>query len=436
MNIFIELLVTTGLFIFLIEKTMNIIFKEQRTSSFYMWTSFIFVMIIMTFFNSFIPQNREALNPSLNMLGMLVFLLMQFLLTFNYKSSMIRRITTVGIIVVLDAASAFLSASFSLFFPIQLSPLARGFLAHFLSTLVLYIILVAISQKSKGIRKNTFDSKKFSFLILLPFLTFFSLLLYVAQAFTEPEITFVVILFIFIIVFAFMYLVFTYYNNASESQIIKLKAEIYEKEKDYYLIQCQMMEESVEQMKAFRHDIKLHLATLENYVEKSTEEALTYIKQLTGGISNSEVYSDTGNIALDSIINFKLQSIKTDGVEVGLNIFAPATLGIEASDLVIIIGNLLDNALEAVAKVADKRINITVAYQKGNLLIQVENTFDGTVKIDKKHGNLTTLKTDDGHGYGLRNIHKSADKYHGTIELSHENNWFIVEVLLYCLEMK
>jgi len=406
---------------------MTIIFKERYTTSFFMWTGYLSAMFIMTFLNSFIPQTSATFNASLNALGMLVFLLLQFALTFNYKSSLIRRVTAVGILIILDAASAFLNVIvFFLFSSVQLTVWSRDFLVHLCSTLLLYLLLTIISKKSQGIRKNTFDSKKFLILILLPIFTFFSLFLYVAQVFRGAEVTFIIIILIFVLVFALMCLIFTYYNNASESQIIKLQSEVYEKEKDYYLVQCQMMQESVEQMKAFRHDIKLHLATIENYIKENPEAALVYVKHLTGDITQSETYSDTGNIALDSIINFKLKSVKADGIEVDLDIFAPVIINIEASDIVVILGNLLDNALEALSRVNEKIINVYISYQKGNLLIRVENTFNGVVKKD-----FATLKSGDGHGYGLSNVRKSADKYNGMIDVSHETGWFTVEVLLY-----
>lgn len=119
-----------------------------------------------------------------------------------------------------------------------------------------------------------------------------------------------------------------------------------------------------------------------------------------------------------------------------LKIFVPAVIGIETPDVVVILGNLLDNALEAVAKVEDKRINLYVAYQKGTLVIRIANTFDGVLKRDERLGRLMTLKSGDNHGYGMNNVRKSVDKYNGNIEIKHDDDLFAVEVLLYNRKQK
>jgi len=240
-----------------------------------------------------------------------------------------------------------------------------------------------------------------------------------------------IVVFIIIVLYIMNVTTFYFQDRSALAYEEKLKSALDSQEKEYYFVQNELMIETVETVKSIRHDMKLHLATLENYIKDNPEKALAYVNHLLGDIGKSEVYSDTGNVAFDSIINFKLKSAKDAGIAVNLDIFTPAVIGIETSDIVIIVGNLLDNALEAVTKVEDKFINIHIVYQKGNLLIKVENSFAGVVKIDEKLDELTTLKAGDGHGYGLKNVRKSAEKYHGNVDVSHEEGIFAVKVLLY-----
>jgi sensor histidine kinase regulating citrate/malate metabolism len=108
------------------------------------------------------------------------------------------------------------------------------------------------------------------------------------------------------------------------------------------------------------------------------------------------------------------------------------------SDVVTILGNLLDNAFDAVAKVEDKMIKLDVESSKGSLYIKIDNTFDGEVKYADGADNAEELdrvivsrKTASGHGYGLSNIRKSVEKYDGHMDVSHEGNIFSVGILLY-----
>jgi sensor histidine kinase regulating citrate/malate metabolism len=209
----------------------------------------------------------------------------------------------------------------------------------------------------------------------------------------------------------------------------KLQSTLLAQEKEYYFTQCRLMQESVEEMKAYRHDVKLHLATLKDFVADN-KVATDYLNSLSD-IVEKEVHSTTGNIAFDSIINFKLKNKKN--IALDINVLVPPTLNIEAIDVVTIIGNLLDNALTAVEKAEDKFITLTVELNKGNLFIETKNSFDGYVKYEERDGEkvIVTSKKGNRHGYGIKNIKKSTEKYNGHIDISHESNVFSVGVLLY-----
>jgi len=158
-----------------------------------------------------------------------------------------------------------------------------------------------------------------------------------------------------------------------------------------------------------------------------------------GDIEKSDIYSDTGNIAFDSIINFKLKDVLSHNINLQTKIFVPPELSIDVSDVVTILGNLLDNAFDAVVKVEDREIRLTVEANKGNLFIKVENTFDGMVKYteskDQTKKIIATRKKGDNHGYGLKNIRNSVEKYNGYVEITHEDNVFSVMILMYVEEV-
>ena len=243
----------------------------------------------------------------------------------------------------------------------------------------------------------------------------------------------------------------TYYlmNGLANAHEQAMSLTIEQQEKKMYLAQNQLMLETIHEVKSVRHDMKLHLSALMHHIYTNPEEALSYIRELSGDIASSEVYSETGNTVLDGILNYKFKSAKADKIEVELDVFVPAELDVKSYDLMIILGNLLDNALEAVAKVEKKHIRVHIHYQQGNLFIKVENTFDGQLSLaegtgaqkagklkrakagSEKAGKLKSIKAASDHGYGLGNIQKSVEKYNGIFHYHHEDNWFFADVMLY-----
>lgn len=102
---------------------------------------------------------------------------------------------------------------------------------------------------------------------------------------------------------------------------------------------------------------------------------------------------------------------------------------IDVSDMVAIIGNLLDNAMEAVCKTETRRICMDVNYKKGRIFIYLENTYDG--RINCKNGDILSTKSGGVHGYGLKNIRKTLEKYNGCMDIEYTDTVFSVDILMY-----
>ncbi|MCL1883436.1 MAG: GHKL domain-containing protein [Defluviitaleaceae bacterium] len=211
-----------------------------------------------------------------------------------------------------------------------------------------------------------------------------------------------------------------------------VKSALHAQEKEYYFTQCNLMQESIEQMKSIRHDIKMHLATINGYATKiDAYEIENYVSSLVENIDEIEIYSNTGNIAVDSIINYKLRNAKQEGIKIKTKLQIPSVLNVEAADLSIILGNLMDNALNAVSTLAEneeKKIKLDIEYSKEALVIHLNNSFDGIVKYNEN--TLVTRKDENHHGRGIKNIKKAVQKYNGYVDITHEDKMFSVAILL------
>ena len=130
---------------------------------------------------------------------------------------------------------------------------------------------------------------------------------------------------------------------------------------------------------------------------------------------------------LKDVLGFTLYNVYAD-------ISVPNNLEMDAPDITVIIGNLLDNALQAVEKLPSplRKILVLLKYDKGRLFIKVENSFDGKVK--KKDGHIETMKSEIGHGYGLKNVERIVEKYEGCLQYSYDADMFQTKCMLYVKE--
>ncbi len=120
-----------------------------------------------------------------------------------------------------------------------------------------------------------------------------------------------------------------------------------------------------------------------------------------------------------------------NGIVFEYDINLPTEIHVSDVDMTIIMGNLLDNAIEACLDVKDKSryINLEISCGYGKIDILIKNSIDGKVEIVNSH--LHTIKKDkENHEHGLNNIRKIVEKYNGHFKNSNNNNEFIAELLL------
>ena len=166
--------------------------------------------------------------------------------------------------------------------------------------------------------------------------------------------------------------------------------------------------------------------------EGKDEEAKRQLDQLSHFIKGKVIYSTSGNTIIDGLVNYKLQSVASENIKVETEIVVPEQLNIDIADFVTLLGNLLDNALEALKKVdREQRIlTIKIVFSQERLIGRITNTYCGEIhqKDDKI---LTSKKEKQKHGYGLSNVEKIIKKYNGYMKIDHANGEFRVDFIIY-----
>lgn len=185
-------------------------------------------------------------------------------------------------------------------------------------------------------------------------------------------------------------------------------------------------------MLALRHDMKNHLSVLKSLAEEHNIEAmLAYSQNIAEFLDYPDEYACSGNPELDGILNYKIQEAQEKGVQVDLKLTIPDRLAIQPFDLSVILGNLLDNAIEATSLVeTEKNIRLEILFKRNLLYIQMFNPYEG--ELSRQNGKFgSTKKTPKYHGIGLTNVKQSIEKYNGALELSTNAGEFHSKVLIY-----
>ena len=207
-----------------------------------------------------------------------------------------------------------------------------------------------------------------------------------------------------------------------EAEIAKLKQEQAEiVERDY-----QALRRTYADNAKLYHDLHNHIeAIYQCLIQGDTKEAVRYCEDLRTPVRQISQTVWTGDKALDYLISSKMALAEQEQIKTKVNIEYPHNTNIRSVDLTTILGNLLDNALEA-AKAAPESLrflNLTIRRINAMLIIKVENGY-GNTPI-QENGKLLTSKKDKAfHGWGLKSVQTAADRYDGTISTDYKNGVF------------
>ena len=134
---------------------------------------------------------------------------------------------------------------------------------------------------------------------------------------------------------------------------------------------------------------------------------------------------------VDAILNSKLSLIKTKNIQVKAKATVPSQWKISEIDLCVIIGNLLDNAMEACLRLPDEEdrfIRVFIGVLKGQLYLSVSNSAGGEIR--KSGRTYISSKNSETHGFGLMRVDRIAAKYNGYVNRQNEEGMFATEILL------
>lgn len=195
-------------------------------------------------------------------------------------------------------------------------------------------------------------------------------------------------------------------------------------------MQYKESQENIDMINRKYHDLKHQLQIIREESDDARRSA--YLDEIQEGIEQYEAENKTGNPVLDTVLTSKSSQCLARGIT--MTVVADGTLlsHLQVMDLCTIFGNALDNAIEYESKLADtgkRLIHVTVSEKNNFVCILVENYYDGP---DIPEGTLpgTTKKNKEYHGFGLKSIKYSVEKYGGYLNTGVRDGWFRVEMIL------
>lgn len=187
------------------------------------------------------------------------------------------------------------------------------------------------------------------------------------------------------------------------------------------------------EMRGYKHDFHHHLQALKGQLEAGEiERALLYIDELDNKLMNVDTLLKTGNVSLDAILSAKIAQAKAEGISVTVKAVVPDALTISDVELSIIVGNLLDNAIEACRTANGERFIRIYMTIKGKMLYFSMLNYAG--EKQKKKGSLFSSRKNGLHGFGLRRAETIIEEHGGWVKYNSEDGAFTSEFLVPAVE--
>lgn len=297
-------------------------------------------------------------------------------------------------------------------------------ISNILMMIFVYIVSMIRNEKSGDIIPNNF----YLFLLLIPV---GSIYIAISEFYSKNDRIFIMITISVLLLFNVV--IFEIYIKMNEMFL-------YEKEKTVYAQQLNIIssntaeqERIMEEFHEEKHNLVNELIVLKGSIENDDKDiVIKNLNKIINNCCNMETVSSSGNSTVDAIINFKYAIAREYGIDFHLKIYIPSELSIEQCDIGVVLGNAIDNAIEAVreCKNKEKVIDISMGVKKEACIIVIKNLYENKIKRDKNGRILSTKKEKYRHGYGLKSIEKIAEEYQGEAIVNFKDNIFSLTVVL------
>ena len=231
-------------------------------------------------------------------------------------------------------------------------------------------------------------------------------------------------------VFISILLTYIFYANTEKKLVDSYKAQTEAEKIKTDLAYYNILEQQNSNLRAYAHDTKNHLSAIKNL--NTNPEIEMHISQMSENLAQYSKVCHSGNHTLDVIVDKYVTECNINGLNFEFDIKNNNLSMIEPYDMVTILGNLLDNALEAAKNSAQKIVSFETDYRNNFSIIIVSNSCDTNPMSDGKTLPITTKGNKQLHGFGLKSVKTTVKKYNGDISFDYDNESkiFVVTVMI------
>lgn len=232
-----------------------------------------------------------------------------------------------------------------------------------------------------------------------------------------------------LLLLATLFVFFSFQANAHrENKLLLLQQEQDKIKTDitYYDI----LEKQNNNLRAYAHDAKKHLSAIQSL--NTNPEIAIFISKMTERLEEYGKVCHSGNHTLDVVVDKYVTECDINGINFEFDIKNNNLATINVYDIVTILGNLLDNAVEAAVKSKDKKVSIETDFRNNFSVIIVSNSCDKNPQFSNSELPVTTKSSKRLHGFGLKSVRKTIKKYNGDIAFYYDDmsNSFVVTVMI------
>lgn len=220
------------------------------------------------------------------------------------------------------------------------------------------------------------------------------------------------------------YILYTLLDGLTEMYEVKQREALLKKDIELREEQFVQVASNYKQFRSVIHDTNKHLKTIAGMIEASEDElAVSYIKETLNEVNGSYIKVNTGNIVVDALVSSMINRCEEINIKCITDISVNKEF-IEVSnhDLTVVLGNLIDNAVNATSKILDKDkryIEVALITDEKRFMIDILNGYDESEK--------ETLRV----GYGLGNIEETVTRNKGTYTVVKNDNTYRTSVIFY-----
>ena len=405
----------TNLFrIYIVWKFVGLFLTERKAGKRTEVIAYVIFYVIS--FGMFLIFHYPIVNIATNLICL-------FLVTLLYEGSIRKKITTTVLIYTINMVSDIL-ASF-LFFDYKVGQTTPQLFS---------IVTVLLIQISELIAARLLDNKAkqeytrgIKYLLIIPVLSI--IMLFMLISFNLNNRFLLVcesmgILLINIVVFYLYNMLMEVHHQLREKEMMELKVKVYSG-------QLETITQTQKKIRRLRHDMVHHIMQLYSMASlNKNAEMLEYLDKMEQAMINPREHVSSGNKDIDGILNFMLEKAVSILKKVDVQVKIPEDLHTCSFELAVILGNIIDNAIEAARQTEVKWLSLQITADKGILFIRVSNSYCGCIKTsgDKL---LTSKEDKENHGLGLDSVKDMIKKYNGDMKITCDKNIFTVDILLY-----